>query len=198
MRKGVDYGQIPGTPKPGLWKAGAELLRIWANLSVEMLVSAKTEETNPTAPFFFYTIETRLYGRNGLVGTGFGSCNSREARYAFRWIYENQLPSTLDKSTLQTRNSYGRTQYRAPTPPEQIFELANTVLKMAQKRSFVAAILEVTGASRIFTQDTVEDIEPVQPTSAAKTSQQSPPRTPAKPATQSTPPSQPPWTDTSQ
>ena len=39
-------------------------------------------------------------------------------------------------------------------------DLANTILKMAKKRSFVDGILTVTGASRIFTQD-IEDINDI-------------------------------------
>jgi hypothetical protein len=46
-----------------------------------------------------------------------------------------------------------------PTPPDEIFTLQNTVLKMAKKRAFVDGILAITGADRIFSQDTDEDNE---------------------------------------
>ena len=41
--------------------------------------------------------------------------------------------------------------------PDEVFALQNTVVKKAQKRAYVGAVLSVTGASRIFTQDTKED-----------------------------------------
>ena len=40
------------------------------------------------------------------------------------------------------------------------YTLANTILKMSQKRAHIAATLNATGASRIFTQD-IEDMAPV-------------------------------------
>lgn len=46
-------------------------------------------------------------------------------------------------------------KYRVPN--ENIFDQVNTLMKMAQKRSFVGAILLATGASEFFTQD-LEDL----------------------------------------
>ena len=54
-------------------------------------------------------------------------------------------------------SEYGR-RYRVPSSVNETFDAANTVLKMAKKRSFIDAVLTVTGASRIFTQD-LEDIK---------------------------------------
>ena len=47
------------------------------------------------------------------------------------------------------------TVYRVPNP--DVVGLKNTIMKMAQKRAFVGAILLATGASEFFTQD-VEDM----------------------------------------
>jgi hypothetical protein len=46
--------------------------------------------------------------------------------------------------------------YRLPNP--DVMGLKNTVMKMAQKRAFVGAMLLATGASEFFTQD-IEDME---------------------------------------
>ncbi len=204
MRLGVDYGKVPGSQKPSLWNSGAQLLARFYGLAPEITILFKTEESNEQNPFFDFTVDCRLYGKNGFVGSGIGSCNTRETRYAWRWVGESQLPRGMDKSTLQTRTSYDRTQYRIPTPPDEVYTLKNTVLKMAEKRAFVDAVLRVTGASRIFTHDIVEEHEPGQGNTPVKTGQQSQPTKPivAKPVTQvstASPPAQPTtaWTDTS-
>ncbi len=187
MRENVDYGRTPGTPKPSLWKPGGEILARWLNLSPRMSILDKVEQTDPEKPYFDYTAQCDLHGKNGFVGSGLGSCNSRETRYAFRWLFENQLPSTVDKSKLVTRSNYGKLQYRTPTPADEVYSLKNTVLKMAEKRAFIDAVLRVTGASRIFTQDLAEESSPGQANTAAKPSQQSQQqaKTPvAKPAAQ--------------
>ncbi len=189
MRLGVDYGKIPGTPKPSLWNSGAQLLARFYCLAPEMTILYRTEETDPERPFFDFTIECRLYGKSGFVGSGLGSCNSRESRYAWRWVQESQIPPGVDKSKLQTRQNYDRAQFRVPTPPDEVYTAKNTILKMAEKRAFVDAVLRVTGASRIFTQDVVEEPAPGQSNAAAKAAPQSQPvKSPAKPTT---PPTQP-------
>lgn len=48
------------------------------------------------------------------------------------------------------------TLYRVPNP--DVMGLKNTIMKMAQKRAFVGAVLLATGASEFFTQD-IEDLE---------------------------------------
>lgn len=53
--------------------------------------------------------------------------------------------------------SMDQTQYRVPNP--EIADTINTLQKMAQKRSLVAAVLVVTNCSDAFTQD-VEDFQP--------------------------------------
>lgn len=153
MQEGTDYGKVPGTSKPTLFKAGAELLARWLNLATEFTIASKVENIDPEHPYFDYTVECRIYSKNAFIGNGWGSCNTREPRYSSRWVYENQVPEGLDKNKLPTRGEGERKQYKIPTPPDEVFGLKNTILKMAEKRAFVDAILRVTGASRIFTQD---------------------------------------------
>jgi len=138
MTKDTDYGTIPGTTKPTLYKSGAEMLCVVFNLRREMTiiqsVANNGNEELHEDPFFEYTIQCTLWSRKyGIkMGDGMGNCNTGETRYCKR----------KDGSKI-TR--------------DQIFTLKNTVLKMAEKRAFVDATLSVTGASRIFTQD-VEDL----------------------------------------
>lgn len=58
---------------------------------------------------------------------------------------------TKDNKPL-TRIEIDTTMYSVPN--EDIFDLVNTISKMAQKRALVAAALNATGASAVFTQDT--------------------------------------------
>ncbi|MEM0135783.1 MAG: hypothetical protein QXU18_11280 [Thermoplasmatales archaeon] len=141
LQKDTDYGTIPGTPKPTLYKSGAELLQIFFHLRTESEVISTIED--PNKPFFLYRVRTRVYNwKNELIGTGLGEANTGETRYASR---KNKTTGKIEA-----------------TSPGDVFTLANTVLKMAEKRSFVDGILRVTGASRIFTQD-LEDMEPEKP-----------------------------------
>ena len=154
MHEGTDYGTIPGTKKPSLWKPGAELLARWLHLSCPTKIVEKTEEFDHRHPFFSYTAETKVYTQFGAyIGNGFGSANTRETQYAFKWVKEKDLPPGLDRSRL-SKDEWGR--YRVERDPDEVFALQNTVVKKAQKRAYVGAILSVTGASRIFTQDTNE------------------------------------------
>jgi len=156
LQEGTDYGKIPGTPKPSLWKPGAELLCKWLEMVPNLEVVEKQEETLPMRPFFYYKVECRLLGKNGYLGNGFGSANSREPTFARRWVFESELPRGSQVDQLESRKVKGGTQYKIQTPDEELYGMANTILKRASKRAFVEAVLRVTGASRIFTQD-VED-----------------------------------------
>ena len=158
MQKDTDYGTIPGTPKPTLYKSGAELLCLSFNLRPETEIIAKVEDLE--APYFDYTVKVSLWSRkHGFkVGDGVGSANTMESRYAFRWMWSNELPPDFKKEEAVKRTvKGGSVQYRREAAPDEIYTLKNTVLKIAEKRAFVNAVLRVTGASRIFSQD-LEDI----------------------------------------
>jgi len=162
MTQDTDYGVVPGTKKPSLYKAGAELLRIWAGLSPQFEVNAGG--TDLETGIFSYEVKCSLWNDQGrLIGEGVGNCNSLESKYRFRWAWPSELPVNFDKDnavkkTVKLKNGNQVTQYQVNNPNPQ--DLGNTILKMAKKRAFVDAILTVTGASRIFTQD-VEDMEPI-------------------------------------
>ena len=159
LQKGTDYGTIPGTQKPTLYKAGAELLAMSLGLRTE------TSEITETKEMFGITMitssaHTEVFWGETKIGDGYGSCSSAETKYAFRWASESKVPKNYDKEKLYSEEGqYGR-RYRVPSSPYEIMDVANTVMKMAIKRSYVDAVLRVTGASRIFTQD-LEDLEGV-------------------------------------
>jgi len=123
MRKDEHYGVIPGTPKPTLYKSGAEKLCLTFRLAPNYEIIDKIERDD----FITYTVKCNLtqISTQQFIASGIGSCNSKEIKY----------------------------RHRKGTP----WDLANVFVKMAEKRAFVAAVLNATAASDIFTQD-LEDL----------------------------------------
>lgn len=159
--KGMDYGVIPGTQKPTLLKPGAEKLAKIHGLADEYEILEKIEDWDK--PFFHYLLKCRLrHMQSGvIVSEGTGSCNSKENKYRWRWVKEKEIPNNLDPADLLSktmRGQYGEyTQYRVEN--DDIFTQVNTLLKMAQKRAMVNAVLSACRLSAVFTQD-MEDMIP--------------------------------------
>lgn len=162
MQEGTDYGTIPGTQKPALLKPGAEMLKSAFSLELSTEVTPVVEDWQKG--FFYYKAETVLMRDGKFVAkVGVGSANSEETRYSSRWVFESDIPQGTDINSLKskTRISKNGKEYKVYLVEPSISEkatLVNTLQKMAKKRSFVDAVLLVTGASRIFTQD-VEDMK---------------------------------------
>lgn len=129
----------------------------------------------------------RLFNADGLeISSGRGSASTRESKYAYRWVYENQVPNDVDKATLQTRSGQKRggsgtwTQYRLPNP--DLADLENTIIKMSEKRATVAAVNKLPLVSELFATDP-DSVPPSSPSSkpvSSRPSATSP--TAAKPA----------------
>lgn len=213
LKKDLDYGVIPGTPKPSLYKAGAEKLRFAYGLTIEFDMIEKTVDLDKL--FVDYTYKCSVKTKHGqLLAQCEGNCNSMEAKFGYVWVPQNELPQGVDVSRLKSRvqgkklsefsfaidkretgGQYGKpaeywqmwqeaiesgrakkvikkskagkdmdawelddqvTLYRTVNP--DVIGMKNTIMKMAQKRAFVGAILLATGASEYFTQD-IEDME---------------------------------------
>lgn len=159
MVKDVDYGVINGTERPALLKPGAEKLTMMYGFTVEMDVTQRVE--NWDKGFFHYEVQCTLRNkRNGIIeAMGFGSCNSMEARYRYRWVWPNEVPDSVNKANLPKKKFKGKkgqelVKYRMVN--DDPYTLVNTFLKMAEKRAHVDAILKATRSSGLFTQD--EDI----------------------------------------
>jgi hypothetical protein len=108
------------------------------------------------APFLYYIVRCRLIHReSGIqVASGIGSCNTRESKYAYRWVWARDIPEGVSPKTLRqrtTRKGQGDPQYALPNT--EIGDLANTVLKMAQKRAMIAAVLVACRVGGMFQQD---------------------------------------------
>lgn len=176
----TDYGKIPGIEKPSLFKPGAEKLAEIYGLAPEYTFEQRTEDWDNL--FFYYLLRCRLTRHGVHVAEGLGSCNSREEKYAWRWVWENEVPAGIDKASLMSKTGTSKagkpwTRYRLPN--EDVASIVNTILKMATKRAYVAAVISATRSSNMFTQD-VEDmprIVDVDPTDQETSIENSEPQT---------------------
>jgi hypothetical protein len=176
MKEGVHYGVIPGTDKPALLKPGAEMLCMTFQLDPQFALDERHEgnhlEVVVTCTLYHSPTGARL-------GSGIGSCSTKEGRYAYR-KGERTCPSCGKATIIKGKAEYGggwlcfakkggcnakfgdkdpaiTGQQTGRVDNPDIPDLYNTVRKMACKRAHVAACLFVTGGSELFTQDIEED-----------------------------------------
>jgi len=153
MKEGVDYGMIPGTKKKSLYQPGGQKLLYFNGLGVKMECTEKSQDWEKG--FFHYEYKAiAFHKRTGIVvAECFGSANSKEDRYAWRWVTERNIPRGFDKDSLPSKQRSGKngdyTVYRTPNP--DLFTLPNTLQKMAQKRSMVGVSTLACRASENFT-----------------------------------------------
>jgi hypothetical protein len=157
MRKGIDYGHIPGAPKPTLLKPGAEKLCALFQLANRIEVTNLSMEGVAA-----YEVKVRLYtiGTDVLCGEGVGTCSSLETKYKWRAaLCKEEFDATPTERRRIAYRRQNNTVYTVAQIRTEEADHANTVLKMAVKRATVAATLSVTAVSDIFTQDIKEDLD---------------------------------------
>jgi hypothetical protein len=177
MQDGHHFGLIPGVKKPSLLKPGAEILCLTFRLGPEFDI----HEADLGDGHREYRVKcTLVHTPTGTrVGDGHGSCSTRESKYAWRQG-ERRCPKCAKPTIIKGKAEYGggwlcfgkkggcgakfqdgdraiEGQSTGRVANEDIADVYNTVLKMACKRALVAAVLIVTCASDLFTQD-VEDM----------------------------------------
>jgi len=161
MKKDVHYGTVAGCgSKPVLLKPGAEKLastfRLSPRYEIEDLSNSDKVE---------YKIKTSIYvtnqkGEEIFLGSGVGCCSSDEEKYKWK---APVCVEEYDETPDQLKRIKWKKGYKGgkATSVKQIrtnpADIANTVLKMGKKRSFIDAVLTVTAASDIFEQD-LEDM----------------------------------------
>lgn len=176
MRSGVHYGTIPGVNKPSLFKPGAEAIIVALRLAPHYESEKIWHEDGHltvVAKCILRHIPTDL-----IIATGEGLCTTREGRYAYRNA-KRICPKCGKEAIIKGKAEYGggwvcwkkeggcgsnfndgdpaiESQVEGKVPNPDIADLYNTVLKMADKRALIAAVLNGTAASDVFTQD-VED-----------------------------------------
>lgn len=134
LNRDIDFGLIPKTKKPSLYKAGAEKIIAAYGLLQHYTIESKIEHfpapgIEKDEPFFFYTVRCDLVrvasdGKEYIFTSGIGSANTKERRNGFNGAYDS----------------------------------ANTAIRMAQKRAMVAAAVNISGSSSAFTMD-IEDMD---------------------------------------
>lgn len=152
LKNGQDYGEVPGTNKPTLLKPGGEKVCMLFGLNPEYEFLQTTEDYDKE--FFSYNIKCTLYRNGQAVAQGVGSCNSKEKKY--RFINVDEVPESYVGYQEQITDKYGRVKYKINNT--DICSLVNTILKMAKKRAFIDAVLQVASLSEVFTQD-LEDMK---------------------------------------
>lgn len=162
LKDGIDYGVIPGVEKPTLLKPGAEKLEKFFFLRSKKTLMNK--EISENGAYISYTYQTSVFNRAGqIVATCEGTCNSKEKKYRYQTVFDNQATEEQKKiGKLEVRKSRAGKDYKVYVIEKtDCYDLENTIMKMAQKRSYVGAILEATNSSSRFTQD-VEDMDIIQ------------------------------------
>lgn len=123
LKRDVDFGVIPKTKSPSLFKSGAEKVCLAFGLMKRFTVESAIEQGGKE-PFFFYRVRCDLIkvaqdGTEYVFSNGHGSANTGERRNGFN----------------------------GP------FDAANSSLKMAEKRALVAAAISLANLSDLFSQD---------------------------------------------
>ena len=198
MHDGEHYGVIPGTgSKPTLLKPGAEKLCLLFRLDPEYATERVVEGDHLTAitTCTLYKITT-----GQRWGSGQAICSSKESKYAYR-KGERICPECGQAAIIKGKEQYGggwlcwkkrngcgaqwpdgATQIESQNVDRvdnpDLADTWNTIIKMACKRALVAAVLNVTAASDIFTQD----IEEIAENTAAAKAETAPAATAPRPA----------------
>lgn len=153
MKKDTHYGTIPYTPKPTLYKAGAEVLCMTFKIAQEY----KVEDLSTTGEARYRVTCTGRHQITGqILGEGLGECSSMEEKYAYRAAVCKEEFDAAPESSKRVKWSKGKNgsaAYSVNQVKTNTADLANTILKMACKRAMVAMTLNVTAASDIFSQD---------------------------------------------
>ena len=123
LKRNTDFGLIPGTKKPTLFKSGAEKICMGYGLLQQYELVDADKQFGKDGAFFRYLFKCNLVkvvnGQEYVLSCGYGSANTNESRNGFQSAYNAD----------------------------------NSCVKMAQKRALTAAALAISGLSDAFTQD---------------------------------------------
>lgn len=183
MVDGLDYGIIPGTgDKKNMLLPGAQKVNMFFNVYPEYDVQPQELGGGHVEYVVKTALVSRVTGRR--VASGVGSCATMEKKYRYRdaeaevtdapvprayWDLKKTDPKAAqaliggpDYKTVKVDGSWliaKKTGEKVENP--DIYDIRNTVLKMAKKRSLVDASIGLGCLSELFTQD-LEDIFDIQ------------------------------------
>lgn len=177
LRENQDFGVIPGTDKPTLYKPGAANVIAAFNCHSEPFCEERTVDPAGKYASYEYHVDVIHNVTGKVMARGFGECNSHEVKYRYRdakptcpmckapaifkskfkeefycWAKQGGCNATfkIDDPAI-TSQSTGRIENEDP------LDQTNTYMKMAIKRAEVDAALRLPGVARFFTQD-LEDM----------------------------------------
>jgi hypothetical protein len=153
LEDGKDYGKIPGTDKPNLYKPGAEKLM----LTFQFAAAKPAIEDLSGEDEIRYRLNVPIRGPDDReLAVGIGEASSNEEKYRWRRpVCDEEFAETPAHLRREKwfKGKDGKPNWKAKqirTPPADV---ANTILKMAHKRAFIHGTLLATGASSVFNQD---------------------------------------------
>lgn len=99
------------------------------------------------------TVRFISFSSGKCIGVGTGACTTRESKYAYRWVYGNDVPKGTDRSLLKSRTFTGRNgseyqRYRLDN--EDIADQEPNVLQMAIKRAKSSGVKALPLVSEMF------------------------------------------------
>ena len=184
MRDGQDYGTIPGTgEKPSLLLPGAQKLLLTFQLREQVKREVLRDLPHPSIPGhreYEFTITVFPAGASMRDGwDGVGTCSTMEGKYRFRKA-ERRCPECGKEKIIQGKAEFGggwicfkkkggcgakfaendariTAQIAETVEHDNPPDYWNTVRKMAFKRALVAAAINATNTSELWTQD-IEDM----------------------------------------
>lgn len=105
LKRNTDFGVIPGTKQPSLFKAGAQKIANAFGLLQRFVIESAIED--PTTPVFFYRVRCELVkiasdGTEYIFTTGHGSANTMERRNGRNsaWDSANATLKMAEKRSL--------------------------------------------------------------------------------------------------
>ncbi len=151
MKEGHHFGTIPATGNPMLYQEGSRMLQTIFEVSAGM--PDLQEEFTDDGHYRCRAI-VPLVSRTTreTVCVGVGMCTTREARYAYRWVYDNKVPAGTDTTLYLeesgTKDGRKWTRYRLPNPA--LADLYHTIQQMALKRADTRATLKLPCVGELF------------------------------------------------
>lgn len=181
MIKDHHYYSFKDGDKPALTQEGAHSI-----CSLMKAFFGPPDNEKEYHPDGHLSVSTRIQVFNtdtgALLATGDGICTTRESKYSYRWVWDNEVPAGMDVSQLKSKSGTKRdgkkwTQYQMPN--QDLPDLYNTVLKMAVKRAKVAAVRQLPLVSELFVAED-DDHQGGNPSGSEGVSSRSSSPTPAK------------------
>ena len=165
LKEKTDYGVIPGCgEKKVLFKAGAEkLVRLFRFTTSFELIDRITDYKDN---LFHYHYRCSVYRHGELIAQGDGVATSKETKFNRKSLICPKCGNTESVNKDKNSDSYYCWKKKGGCGANNLpkssvmsgetsfdFNSVNTICKMSQKRSFVAAVLIASGCSDYFTQD---------------------------------------------